>query len=64
MLDKRISCEYRDIVEPIEIPGCIPIHGTDLPDPLQDRSGAAYKQFLEGNESFNLLLFSFFYNEH
>ncbi|XP_047181471.1 hydroquinone glucosyltransferase-like [Vigna umbellata] len=54
MLDKAISCEYRDLLEPIEIPGCIPIHGTDLPDPLQNRSGAAYKQFLEGNERFYL----------
>ncbi|CAJ1948149.1 unnamed protein product [Sphenostylis stenocarpa] len=54
MLDKTISCEYRDLSEPVQIPGCIPIHGTDLPDPLQDRSGVAYKQFLEGNERFYL----------
>ncbi|KAK8464682.1 hypothetical protein PHAVU_010G053500 [Phaseolus vulgaris] len=52
MLDKRISCEYRDIVEPIEIPGCIPIHGTDLPDPLQDRSadGILVNNFFEMEE--------------
>ncbi|KAH1086342.1 hypothetical protein AAZX31_07G104900 [Glycine max] len=54
MLDKTITGEYRDLSEPIEIPGCIPIRGTDLPDPLQDRSGVAYKQFLEGNERFYL----------
>ncbi|KAL2319937.1 hypothetical protein Fmac_028906 [Flemingia macrophylla] len=54
MLDKTISCEYKDLLEPMEIPGCIPIHGTDLPDPLQDRSGVEYKQFLEGNERFYL----------
>lgn len=52
MLDKTITGEYRDLSEPIEIPGCIPIRGTDLPDPLQDRSGVAYKQFLEGNDRF------------
>ncbi|XP_020206342.1 hydroquinone glucosyltransferase [Cajanus cajan] len=54
MLDKTISCEYKDLLEPMEIPGCIPILGTDLPDPLQDRSGVAYKEFLEGNERFYL----------
>ncbi|KAK7350404.1 hypothetical protein VNO77_08999 [Canavalia gladiata] len=54
MLDKKISCEYKDLLDPIEIPGCIPIHAVDLPDPLQDRSSEAYKQFLEGNERFYL----------
>ncbi|PNY11193.1 hydroquinone glucosyltransferase-like protein [Trifolium pratense] len=46
-LDKTISSEYKDLLEPLEIPGCIPIHSTDLPDPMQDRSGEAYKVFLE-----------------
>ncbi|KAK7287002.1 hypothetical protein RJT34_22399 [Clitoria ternatea] len=55
MLDKKISCEYKDLLDPIEIPGCIPIPGTDLPDPLHyDRSGEVYKQFLEANERFYL----------
>ncbi|XP_027337151.1 hydroquinone glucosyltransferase-like [Abrus precatorius] len=54
MLDKKISCEYKDLLEPVEIPGCIPILGIDLPDPLQNRSGEAYKQFLEANERFYL----------
>lgn len=53
-LDETISSEYRDLSEPIEIPGCIPIHGTDLPEPLQDRSSEAYKAFLEGNRRFYL----------
>ena len=54
MLDETISSEYKDLIEPIEIPGCMPIHGTDLPDPLQDRSSEAYKEFLEGNKRFYL----------
>ncbi|XP_057451733.1 hydroquinone glucosyltransferase-like [Lotus japonicus] len=52
MLDKKITCEYRDLTELIEIPGCIPIHGTDLPDQFKDRSSVEYKVFLEANERF------------
>ncbi|KAK4267853.1 hypothetical protein QN277_024581 [Acacia crassicarpa] len=35
-----------DLQDPIEIPGCVPVHGRDLPDSLQDRSSEVYKQFL------------------
>lgn len=52
MPDKTISCEYKHLLEPIEIPDSIPIHGTDLPYPLKDWSGVAYKQFLKGNDRF------------
>ncbi|KAJ0799478.1 putative hydroquinone glucosyltransferase [Helianthus annuus] len=45
-LDQMVSCEYRDVPGPIQIPGCIPVHGKDLPDPLQDRSNDAYKRVL------------------
>ncbi|KAK2352496.1 hydroquinone glucosyltransferase [Trifolium repens] len=53
-LDKTITSEYKDLLEPLEIPGCIPIHSTDLPNPMQDRSGEEYKVFLEGNDRFYL----------
>jgi len=29
-LDESVSCEYRDLPEPVRIPGCIPVHGKDL----------------------------------
>ncbi|KAM0050346.1 putative hydroquinone glucosyltransferase [Helianthus debilis subsp. tardiflorus] len=45
-LDQTVSCEYRDVPDPIQIPGCIPVHGRDLLDPLQDRSNDAYKRVL------------------
>nr|QIA50550.1 hydroquinone glycosyltransferase [Bergenia purpurascens]QIZ12945.1 hydroquinone glucosyltransferase [Bergenia purpurascens] len=45
-LDKAVSCEYRDLTEPVQIPGCIPIHGRDLLDPVQDRKDEAYKWVL------------------
>ncbi|KAL0008459.1 hypothetical protein SO802_009961 [Lithocarpus litseifolius] len=45
-LDEMVSCEYRDHPELIRIPGCIPIHGKDLLDPVQARKNEAYKWVL------------------
>nr|XP_043622610.1 hydroquinone glucosyltransferase-like [Erigeron canadensis] len=45
-LDQMVSCEYRDLPEPVKIPGCIPIPGKDLLDPVQDRKNEAYKWVL------------------
>nr|XP_027187165.1 uncharacterized protein LOC101504804 [Cicer arietinum] len=50
-LDEETSCEYRDLPEPIKIPGCIPLHGSDLLTPAQDRSSQAYKHFLQHSKS-------------
>ncbi|KAJ0668929.1 putative hydroquinone glucosyltransferase [Helianthus annuus] len=51
-LDQMVSCEYRDVPGPIQIPGCIPVHGKDLPDPLQDRSNDAYKRVLHNGKRY------------
>lgn len=45
-LDEMVSCEYRDMPEPVKLPGCVPIHGIDFPEPLQDRKNDAYKLFV------------------
>nr|POF23411.1 hydroquinone glucosyltransferase [Quercus suber] len=37
-LDETVSCEHRDLPEPVKLPGCIPIRGRDLIDPIQDRT--------------------------
>ncbi|KAF3964992.1 hypothetical protein ACB098_01G143400 [Castanea mollissima] len=42
-LDQKFSCEYRDLPEPVKLPGCVPVHGSDLIDPLQDRQNECYK---------------------
>ncbi|BBH03453.1 UDP-Glycosyltransferase superfamily protein, partial [Prunus dulcis] len=42
-LHETTTCEYRDLPEPIQLPGCVPLHGRDLTDPVQDRSNEAYK---------------------
>ncbi|KAF8032479.1 hypothetical protein BT93_D1403 [Corymbia citriodora subsp. variegata] len=45
-LDEAVSCEYGDLPEPVKLPGCIPLHGRDLLDPVQDRHSDAYKGVL------------------
>ncbi|KAF8032474.1 hypothetical protein BT93_D1399 [Corymbia citriodora subsp. variegata] len=45
-LDEAVSCEYRDLPEPVKLPGCIPLHGRDLPTPVQDRRSDPYKWIL------------------
>ncbi|XP_058751496.1 hydroquinone glucosyltransferase-like [Vicia villosa] len=46
-LDQEVSYEYKDLQEPIKLPGCVPINGIDLPTPTQNRSSEAYKMFLQ-----------------
>eukprot|EP00268_Persea_americana_P037045 TRINITY_DN36640_c0_g1_i1.p1 TRINITY_DN36640_c0_g1~~TRINITY_DN36640_c0_g1_i1.p1 ORF type:complete len:477 (+),score=84.61 TRINITY_DN36640_c0_g1_i1:1224-2654(+) len=45
-LDNYSSCEFRHLSEPVKLPGCIPFHGKDLLDPVQDRKNDAYKWLL------------------
>ncbi|RZC22520.1 Hydroquinone glucosyltransferase isoform A [Glycine soja] len=45
-LDQQVQCEFRDLPEPVSIPGCIPLPGKDLLDPVQDRKNEAYKWIL------------------
>ncbi|KAF3968559.1 hypothetical protein ACB098_11G120400 [Castanea mollissima] len=53
-LDETVSCEYRDLPEPVKLPGCIPIHGRDLIDPIQDRTSEWYKMFLRRTKQMRL----------
>ncbi|XP_058209543.1 hydroquinone glucosyltransferase-like [Rhododendron vialii] len=53
-LDESVSCEYRDLPEPVRIPGCIPVHGKDLLDPVQDRKNDAYKWVLHHAKRYGL----------
>ncbi|KAH7846163.1 hypothetical protein Vadar_010637 [Vaccinium darrowii] len=46
-LDESVPCEYRDLLELVQIPGCTPVHGKDLIDLVQDRKNGAYKWFLQ-----------------
>ncbi|XP_060218455.1 hydroquinone glucosyltransferase-like [Lycium barbarum] len=53
-LDETVSCEYRDLPDPVQIPGCIPIHGKDLLDPVQDRKNEAYKWVLHHSKRYRM----------
>ncbi|XP_044501386.1 hydroquinone glucosyltransferase-like [Mangifera indica] len=53
-LDALVTCEYRDLPEPVKIPGCIPIHGKYLLDPAQDRKNEAYKWLLHHSKRFKM----------
>ncbi|PUZ55763.1 hypothetical protein GQ55_5G238500 [Panicum hallii var. hallii] len=46
-LDETTACEFRDLPEPIRLPGCVPLRGADLVDPAQDRSNPAYSLVVE-----------------
>ncbi|XP_020204998.1 UDP-glycosyltransferase 72B1, partial [Cajanus cajan] len=51
-MDEEVSGEYADLTEPIKLPGCVPVMGVDLPDPVQNRSSEIYKQFLQRAKAF------------
>ncbi|KAM5572206.1 hydroquinone glucosyltransferase-like [Rosa sericea] len=42
-LDETTSCEYRDLPEPVHLPGCVPLHGSDFVQQVQERSNEAYR---------------------
>lgn len=53
-LDESVSCEYRELQEPVRIPGCVPIPGKELLDPVQDRQNDAYKWLLHHTKRYRL----------
>ncbi|XP_015889373.3 hydroquinone glucosyltransferase [Ziziphus jujuba] len=53
-LDQSVSCEYRDLPEPVRIPGAVPIPGKELLDPVQDRQNDAYKWVLHHTKRYGL----------
>ncbi|KAK3156001.1 hypothetical protein QOZ80_2AG0101500 [Eleusine coracana subsp. coracana] len=38
--------EFRDLPDPVTLPGCVPVPGADLLQPLQDRASDAYRWML------------------
>ena len=46
-LDETVSCRFmRDLPDPVKLPGCVPLYGEDLPDPVQDRESEGYEWLL------------------
>ncbi|CAD6230786.1 unnamed protein product [Miscanthus lutarioriparius] len=46
-LDSATTCAYRDLPEPVRLPGCVPLRGDDLLDTVKDRSNPAYALLVE-----------------
>ena len=46
-LARPTTCECRDLPEPVLLPGCVPLHGADLLEPLQNRSDPVYRLMIE-----------------
>ncbi|KAJ4956878.1 hypothetical protein NE237_013661 [Protea cynaroides] len=53
-LDEMHSCEYRDIHESVKFPGCVPLHGRDFMDSVQDRQSKLYTWTLYHSKRFRL----------
>ncbi|XP_058096083.1 hydroquinone glucosyltransferase-like [Magnolia sinica] len=45
-LDATYSGEFAELTEPVILPGCIPVSGEDLPNPVHDRSKESYAWML------------------
>uniref|UniRef100_A0ACD5Z0D4 Uncharacterized protein n=1 Tax=Avena sativa TaxID=4498 RepID=A0ACD5Z0D4_AVESA len=41
-LDSTTTCEFRDLPDLIRLPGCVPLHGSELLDTVQVRADPAY----------------------
>uniref|UniRef100_A0A0E0JLA7 Glycosyltransferase n=1 Tax=Oryza punctata TaxID=4537 RepID=A0A0E0JLA7_ORYPU len=46
-IDRTTTCEFRDLPDPVLLPGCVPLHGSDLVDPVQDRANPVYPLVIE-----------------
>ncbi|XAR55122.1 Hydroquinone glucosyltransferase [Bertholletia excelsa] len=53
-LDRTFPGEFKDLPEPVKLPGCVPVLGSELIDPLQERKDDAYKWCLHNAKRFSL----------
>ncbi|KAK6920022.1 UDP-glucuronosyl/UDP-glucosyltransferase [Dillenia turbinata] len=51
-LDETVSGQYTDVADPLQIPGCIPVPGRELLDPITDRTNDAYRWTLKTAERY------------
>ncbi|CAH1424288.1 unnamed protein product [Lactuca virosa] len=54
-LDEETSCEYKDLPEPVKVPGSISFSGRDLMAPVQIRTDEVYKGYLLLSKRLTLL---------
>nr|GEV81358.1 anthocyanidin 3-O-glucosyltransferase 5-like [Tanacetum cinerariifolium] len=46
VLDKKVTCQYVDQIEPLKVPGCESVHCEDVPDPMLDRTNRQYDEYV------------------
>ncbi|KAI4969585.1 hypothetical protein ZWY2020_000499 [Hordeum vulgare] len=46
-LARTTTCECRDLPDPVVLPGCVPLHGADLVDPVQNLSDPVYQLMID-----------------
>ncbi|KAI3687453.1 hypothetical protein L1987_81149 [Smallanthus sonchifolius] len=54
ILDQMYACEYKDFPEPVRLPGCVPVQGTDMGDSVQDKKNETYAQMVELSKMFSM----------
>lgn len=54
LLDQEYQCQFRDLPDLVKIPGCVPVHGKDLLQQVQDRNNDDYKCFLHHSKRYRL----------
>ncbi|KAF3328622.1 UDP-glycosyltransferase 72B3 [Carex littledalei] len=42
-IDTNLTCDFKELAEPVKLPGCVPVPGTEILASLQDRSKEGYK---------------------
>ncbi|XP_028787263.1 hydroquinone glucosyltransferase-like [Neltuma alba] len=52
---EMVPTGFRDLSQPLKLPGCISFQGRDLMDPVQERSSGAYKTILHACKKYCLL---------
>ncbi|KAI7747494.1 hypothetical protein M8C21_033103 [Ambrosia artemisiifolia] len=55
VFDKEVKGQYVDLVEPLRVPGCVPVRGQDVPDPMLDRNNREYNEYVKMGINFTTL---------
>lgn len=51
-LANKLTCEFKDLKEPVQLPGCVPVPGAEILNPLQDRSNPSYNWMKHHGEKY------------
>ncbi|CAL4983654.1 unnamed protein product [Urochloa decumbens] len=51
-LDATVAGEFRDLAEPLRLPGCVGIPGEDILMPLQDKTNPAYRWMVHHGQKY------------